>query len=496
MRDHILALDQGTTSSRALIFDRSGGLVAVAQEEFPQHYPKTGWVEHDPDEIWTTQRETALAALSKAGLRAENIAAIGITNQRETTLLWNRKTGRPVAPAIVWQDRRTAGLCAELNDGGAAEMVRKKTGLVIDSYFSATKIRWLLDENPALRKQAEAGELAFGTVDSWLIWKLTGGRLHATDATNASRTLLYHIGKLDWDDELLDLFRVPRSLLPEVRPSGGGFAEVSGLPLLNGIPIAGVAGDQHAALFGQTCFEPGMAKNTYGTGSFVLMNTGETPVAAPRGLVSTIAWQADGKTEYALEGSVFIAGALVQWLRDGLGIIDKAEQIEALAASVEDSGGVVIVPAFTGLGAPHWDPHARGSVFGISRGTTRAHVARAALEAIAWQAVDVLEAMEAGGGLQLEELRVDGGAARNNLLMQIQADFLGKPVARPRMTETTALGAAFLAGLGVGFWKDRQAVAEQWKQERAFRPQADASRFQEGRQAWRRAIERTKGWLE
>ncbi|HEX2223470.1 MAG TPA: glycerol kinase GlpK [Thermoanaerobaculia bacterium] len=504
---HVLALDQGTTSSRALVFDAAGSVISVAQKEFRQIYPQPGWVEHDPMEIWESQLEVAREAVRRSGLAlsdAGGIAAIGITNQRETTLLWDRATGRPVANAIVWQDRRTAPDCERLKREGLTSLFRYKTGLVLDPYFSGTKIAWLLDNAggmPGVREQAEAGRLAFGTVDSWLIWNLTGGPnggRHVTDVTNASRTLLYDLRRGDWDDELLAAMRVPRALLPEVRSSsevyGETVPELFGLPL----PIAGVAGDQQAALFGQACLRPGMAKNTYGTGAFLLMNTGETPVPSARELLTTAAWQLGGRlagpTEFALEGSVFIAGAVVQWLRDGLGLIRTSKEVMDLAASVPDSGGVVLVPAFTGLGAPHWDPYARGSILGITRGTTGGHIARAALEGIAFQVADVIEAMRADSGVELTELRVDGGAAANDLLLQFQADLLGVPVTRPHTLETTALGAAYLAGLAVGVWAGTEEVTERWRAERTFEPAMDRGRAAELRARWDRAVERSRGW--
>lgn len=490
----ILALDQGTSSSRALVFDHSGKIVSLAQKEFPQYFPRSGWVEHDPEEIWTSQSEVALEAMEKAGLSAPDIAAAGLTNQRETTILWDRTSGKPVHRAIVWQDRRTAGLCDSLIKQGLDDLFREKTGLLIDPYFSGTKIRWMLDHIDGLREKAERGEIAFGTVDSWLIWKLTDGQLHSTDATNASRTLLYNIHTGAWDEELLEALRIPRALLPEVRSSSEVYAGISALPALQGIPLAGVAGDQHAALFGQACTTSGMAKNTYGTGCFVLMNTGTTPVKSKHGLVTTVAWKIGDEMEYALEGSIFIGGALVQWLRDGLGIIKSAPEIEALARQVDETGGVAIVPAFAGLGAPHWDSYARGTIVGITRGTRAAHIARAALEAIAWQVAEVLEAMQHDSGIPLSELRVDGGACANNLLMQIQADFLGHPVTRPTTTETTALGAAFLAGLAVGFWKSREEIAAQWTLDRRFEPTLPPEFVEKARHRWLAAVERAKGW--
>jgi glycerol kinase len=491
---YVLALDQGTTSSRAIVFDQAGAIRAVAQKELRQIFPRPGWVEHDPNEIWSTQLGVAAEALARAGITAGDVAAIGITNQRETTLLWDRRTGQPIANAIVWQDRRTAPACERLKADGAAALIQEKTGLVIDAYFSGTKVQWLLDHVPEARRRAEAGELAFGTVDAWLLWKLTGGRLHATDVTNASRTLFLNLHTGQWDDELLQLFHVPRALLPEVRGSSEVFAETAPELFSRPIPIAGVAGDQQAALFGQLCTEPGLAKTTYGTGCFLLLHTGTEPVPSRNQLVSTMAWRIGGQTEFALEGSVFIAGAVVQWLRDGLGIIRASSEVEALAASVPDTGGLYLVPAFAGLGAPHWDPYARGVLVGITRGTTAAHVARAALEGIAYQVADLLQAMEDDSGLRLKEIRVDGGAAANNFLMQFQADILGVPTLRPRIAETTALGAAYLAGLAVGYWNDRSALAAQWQLERRFEPALSAARRQELLAGWRQALNRAQGW--
>lgn len=491
----VLALDQGTTSSRAILFDAAGRPAAMAQQEFRQLYPRPGWVEHDPEEIWSTQLATAREALAKAGVPAADVAAIGITNQRETTVLWERETGRPVAPAIVWQDRRTADMCHRLKADGAEAVVREKTGLVLDPYFSATKIAWLLDSVDGLRERARRGEIAFGTIDSWLVYRLTGGRVHATDYSNASRTMLFNIHTLEWDEELLELLgRIPRALLPQVLPSSHIYGETE--PDLFGaaIPIGGIAGDQQAALFGQACFEPGMAKNTYGTGSFLLMNTGEKPVASRHGLLTTIAWGVDGSVKYALEGSVFVTGAAVQWLRDGLGIIGTAAETQDLARSVPDTGGVYLVPAFAGLGAPHWDPYARGVLVGITRGTTKAHVARAALEAIAYQSADVVRAMEQEAGVPLRALRVDGGAAVNDFLMQFQADVLDVPVERPAVTETTALGAAYLAGWAAGVWRDRDEIVSQWHLDRRFEPVMDAAQRDRLLGGWRRAVERSLGW--
>ena len=489
---YILALDQGTTSSRSIIFDRAGRIKAVAQKEFPQIFPKPGWVEHDPEAIWKTQLSTAKAALKKAGLTTDKIAAIGITNQRETTLMWNRETGKPIHNAIVWQDRRTAKDCARLKANGKAPLIRRKTGLVIDAYFSATKIAWLLKHVKGARTLARQGKLAFGTIDSWLIWKLTAGNKHVTDASNASRTMLYNLRTGDWDPELLKVFKIPRSLLPEIC----GSSEVVGETKLLGktIPIAGIAGDQQAALFGQCCTSPGMVKNTYGTGCFMLMHTGNKPIVSKNNLLSTVAWCINGRTEFALEGSIFIAGAVTQWLRDGLKFFKSAAEIEKLAASVKDNGGVYLVPAFAGLGAPHWDQHARGTLCGLTRGSTSAHIARAALEGIAYQVRDVLSAMEADAKIQLKELRVDGGASANNLLMQFQSDLLNVPIARPKVTETTALGAAYLAGLAVGYWKSKTDISKQWQQNLSFLPQMNASARRKLIGGWNKALSRAKDW--
>jgi glycerol kinase len=492
----VLALDQGTTSSRALVFDRRGRPHGVAQQEFKQHFPRPGWVEHDPHDLWETTRLTALGALAKANVTARALAAIGLTNQRETTLLWDRRTGRPLHRAIVWQDRRTADACAKLKRAGLEPLFREKTGLLLDPYFSGTKLAWLLDHVPGARRRAERGELAFGTVDTWLLWQLTGGRVHATDVSNASRTLLLNLRTADWDDELLKLLRVPREVLPAVRDSSGVLGEVTSVPALRGVPISGVAGDQQAALFGQACFRSGLAKNTYGTGCFLLLHTGEKPVASKNKLLTTIAWRVDGRTEYALEGSVFIGGAVVQWLRDGLGLIARSADVERLAARVPDTGGVYLVPAFAGLGAPHWDAAARGTIVGLTRGTTAAHLARAALESIAFQSADLLTAMRADCGLRLRELRVDGGATVNDALMQFQADLLRVPVVRPRTTETTALGAAYLAGLAVGFWKNRAEIAALWAEQRRFRPAAPAAALRARQREWTRAVDRARAWAD
>jgi glycerol kinase len=487
---HILSLDQGTTSSRAILFDHAGTPVAVAQKEFPQIFPRPGWVEHDAATIWSTQFGVAAEVLTKARLKPADIDAIGITNQRETTVVWDRETGRPIHNAIVWQDRRTAPVCDRLRKAGKDKLIARRTGLVLDAYFSATKVQWILDHVKGARAKAEAGRLAFGTIDSWLLWNLTGGEVHATDPSNASRTMLYNIHKQAWDPELLRLFEVPAAMLPEVRSSSEVYGATTGLG--HRIPIAGIAGDQQAALFGQACTKPGMAKNTYGTGCFMLMNTGEKPVVSKNRLLTTIAWRIGDRTEYALEGSIFIAGAVVQWLRDGLGIIKNAAEIEALAASVPDTGGVSLVPAFAGLGAPHWDGHARGTITGVTRGTTAAHIARAALESIALQTVEVLGAMQADSGIRLKELRVDGGATANDLLMQAQADLAAVPVVRPTVTETTALGAAYLAGLAVGFWKSPAEIASQWRAEARFRPAMKAAARRAKLVEWEGAVRQTK----
>ncbi len=495
MDTYVLALDQGTTSSRAILFDRRGTVRAAAQREFRQIYPQPGWVEHDPEEIWGSQLAVAREALASAGIAPAAVAAIGITNQRETTLLWERETGRPVHNAIVWQCRRTAPLCDALKASGLEPAVRARTGLVIDAYFSGTKVQWLLENVPGLRGRAERGELCFGTVDTWLAWRLTGGRAFVTDYSNASRTMLFDIHRLAWDGELCAALGVPHALLPEARPSSQVYGQ--SLPALLGaeIPVAGIAGDQQAALFGQACFRPGSAKNTYGTGCFLLVHTGDRPVASRAGLLTTIAASpVAGRPEYALEGSVFIAGAAIQWLRDGLGILGNSGESEALAASVPDNGGVYFVPAFVGLGAPHWDMYARGTILGLTRGTGRGHLVRAALEAIAYQTREVLQAAVADAGIALAELRVDGGATVNDLLMQFQADVLGAPVVRPVVRETTALGAAYLAGLAVGYWASREEITANWQAERRFHPAMEASRREELFAGWRRAVARAAGW--
>jgi len=490
----ILALDQGTTSSRSILFDREGKVRAVAQKELRQHYPRPGWVEHNPEEIWETQQETAREAMHHAGVHCDDIEAVGITNQRETTVVWNRKTGAPIHNAIVWQDRRTSGICDRLKADETESVFHQKTGLRLDPYFSGTKLKWLLDQIDGARAQAERGELAFGTVDSWLLWKLTDGKRHATDVSNASRTLLFNIHTMDWDDELLELLDIPRSMLPEVRPSSGVYGEVDKYLCTPGCRISGIAGDQQAALFGQACFNAGAAKNTYGTGCFLLMNTGEKPVASQNRLLTTVAWKRDNVVSYALEGSVFVGGAVVQWLRDELGLIQKASDIEGLAAQAADTGGVYFVPAFTGLGAPHWDSHARGTITGLTRGTGKAHLARAALEAMCFQSLEVLKAMEKDCRKPMDALRVDGGACANNLLMQIQADLLQVPVLRPRQIETTAFGAAALAGLAVGYWQDPDDIAAHQEIERVFEPQIGSAEAETRHARWMNAVERSKAW--
>mgnify|MGYP001186191617 CR=1 FL=1 len=489
---YILALDQGTTSSRAILFDHDFRIVGIAQQEFSQHFPQPQWVEHDPLEIWQTQLQTSRDVLRNARIEPRQIAAIGISNQRETTVMWDRRTGDPVHRAIVWQDRRTAEMCDRLVRDGHAPAIQQKTGLVIDPYFSATKIRWLLDHVPDLRPRCERGEIAFGTIDTWLAWKLTGGRLHITDATNASRTMLYNIHTGDWDDDLLALLSIPRSILPQVRNSSEIYGECDVDLLGAAIPLAGIAGDQQAALFGQACFDPGMVKNTYGTGCFMLMNTGGKPVMSKHRLLTTVAWQLDGRRTYALEGSVFIGGAVVQWLRDQLGLIRKSADIEPLARSVPDNGGVYLVPAFAGLGAPHWDPYARGTITGLTRGTSAGHIARAALEGIAHQVADVIEVMQQDAAEPIAQLRADGGAAANDLLLQFQADMLGVQVLRPAVTETTALGAAALAGLAVGYWSSPDEIRHHWQIDRAFDPQMSADQRRAHRDGWRSALQRAK----
>ena len=498
---YVLALDQGTTSSRAIIFDQTGKPVASAQQEFKQHYPQPGWVEHDPDELWRSQRDVAREALRSSGLKAEELVACGIANQRETTIVWDRQTGKPLHNAIVWQDRRTAATCAELKELGAESLVRERTGLVLDPYFSGTKLAWILDSIPGARRRGELGELAFGTVDTWLVWNLSQSHTHVTDPTNASRTMLFNIHTGDWDPELLKLLRVPRAILPDVYPSSHVFGMIAPSVLGAAVPITGIAGDQQAALFGQGCHKPGMVKNTYGTGCFMLMHTGNRVVKSTNGLLGTAAAQLgravdarDADKEYALEGSVFIGGAVVQWLRDELGFFKRSEQVEALAATVLDNGGVYVVPAFAGLGAPHWDPRARGAIVGLTRGSSRAHIARAALESIAYQSADLLEAMQKDAGEKLTELRVDGGAAANDLLMQFQADILGVPVVRPKVLETTALGAAYLAGLATDVWKSREEIAAQWQLERRFTPGMPREEAGALLARWREAVKRSLGW--
>ncbi|VAX29207.1 Glycerol kinase [hydrothermal vent metagenome] len=496
MEKFILAVDQGTTSSRAIIFDKKGRIISIAQKEFTQFYPNPGWVEHDANEIWSSQAGVITEAITKAGLNAQSIAAIGITNQRETTVIWDRETGNPIYNAIVWQDRRTAEFCSDLKAKGLEGMIKENTGLLLDAYFSGTKIKWILDNVEGAREKAENGKLAFGTIDSWIIWKLTDGAKHITDVTNASRTLLFNIHKREWDNEILELLDIPRSLLPEVRSSSEVYGETSTSQFNVPIPIAGIAGDQQSALFGQMCTSPGMLKNTYGTGGFLVFNTGDKPIASKNNLLTTIAWEVDGKVTYALEGSIFIAGAVVQWLRDGLGIIKSSEEVEDLALSVEDNGGVYLVPAFAGLGAPHWDQFARGSISGLTRGTTAGHIARAALEAIAFQTVDVLKAMESDSGLKVTELRVDGGATANDLLMQFQADLLGIPIVRPKISETTALGVAYLAGLAVGYWNGHDDIAEQWEIDKKFEPSMPTDQREELLNNWNKAVGRSKNWLQ
>ncbi|MFM0321721.1 glycerol kinase GlpK [Caballeronia glebae] len=493
---YVLALDQGTTSSRAMLFDRNGNIVSMAQKEFQQIYPQAGWVEHDPQEIWSTQAGVAAEAVTRAGASAASITAVGITNQRETTIVWDRESGKPVYNAIVWQDRRTAGLCDELKSRGLEAMVRAKTGLPIDAYFSATKIRWILDNVEGARDKAKQGRLAFGTVDSWLVWNFTRHGMHITDITNASRTMLFNIHERRWDDELLDALDIPRSMLPEVRTSSELYGTTRGTVFAADVPLASLAGDQHAALFGQMCTDPGMVKNTYGTGCFLVMNTGDRPIESRNNLVTTIAWQIGDQVNYALEGSIFIAGAVVQWLRDGLSLIRHASEVETLARGVPHSDGVYLVPAFAGLGAPHWNARARGSLFGVTRGTTSGHIARAALDSIAYQSLDVLKAMEADSGIHIGELRVDGGACANDLLMQFQADILGVDVARPRIAETTALGAAYLAGLAVGYWKDVDELKAQWQLERRFTPSMPKQEIDSCLAGWQRAVNAAKTWAD
>lgn len=492
----ILALDQGTTSSRSIVFDQHGNIIGSAQKEFKQFFPKPGWVEHDAEEIWSTQFGTMAEAVAKAGISIKQIEGIGITNQRETTVVWERKTGKPVYHAIVWQDRRTSSYCDELKANNQSKFIQEKTGLIIDAYFSATKLKWILDNVDGARKKAENGDLAFGTIDSWLIWKLSGGNLHVTDVSNASRTMLLNIHTVQWDDELLKLFNIPKNVLPVVKPSSEIYGTTENNISGSSIPIAGIAGDQQAALFGQLCTQPGMVKNTYGTGCFMLMNTGQKAITSKNNLLTTIAWKINNKIEYALEGSVFIAGAVIQWLRDGLKIISTSAEVEKLAQQVQDTDGVYIVPAFTGLGAPHWNQDARGSIFGLTRGSSNAHIARAALDCIAYQTYDVLKAMEADSGIQVKELRVDGGATVNNHLMQFQSDILNCKVVRPKITETTALGAAYLAGLAVGYWKDIDDISHQWQIDKIFSPSINEERKNELIKGWQRAVKATVAWAE
>jgi len=493
---YIMALDQGTTSSRSMVFDKQGNIISVAQKEFQQIFPQPGWVEHDAKEIWSTQFGTMAEAIAKANIKMKQIAAIGITNQRETTVVWERSTGKPICNAIVWQDRRTAAFCDELKAANLGELIKEKTGLVIDAYFSASKLKWILDHVPGARGKAENGELAFGTIDSWLVWKLTGGEVHATDVSNASRTMLLNIHTVEWDEELLKIFSVPRSILPEVKPSSKIYGVTGNIIPESHLPIAGIAGDQQAALFGQMCTQPGMVKNTYGTGCFMLMNTGTKAIASKNNLLTTIAWKIDDKIEYALEGSVFIAGAVVQWLRDGLKIIRTSNEVEELSKNATDSGGVYLVPAFAGLGAPHWNQHARGALFGLTRGSSNAHIARAALDSIAYQTYDVLKAMEADAAINITELRVDGGATVNNGLMQFQSDILHCKVVRPRITETTALGAAYLAGLAVGYWKNVDEIQQQWQVDKTFSPQLETARVNGLLSGWRRAVKASIAWAD
>ena len=495
MKEYILALDQGTTISRAIIFDKNGHSLASSQKEFRQYFPKPGWVEHDPEEIWETQSGVALDVIKKTKLKGSAVKAIGITNQRETTVVWNRKTGKPVYNAIVWQDRRTADFCDKLKKEGTDKKILKKTGLIVDAYFSATKVKWILDNIKGVRKMAEKGELAFGTIDSWLVWKLTGGRLHITDVSNASRTMLFNIHTLKWDNELLKIFDIPASMLPDVRSSSEIYGKTSGL-FDTAIPVAGIAGDQQAALFGQMCTDPGMVKNTYGTGCFMMMNIGKKPIESKNRLLTTIAWRIGGETHYALEGSIFIGGAVVQWLRDGLGIIKKSADVEKLAAKVKDSDGVYFVPAFAGLGAPYWNQHARGTLVGLTRGSLSAHIARAALDSIAYQTLDVLLAMQKDSLLKIRELKVDGGAAVNNNLMQFQSDILQTKVVRPENTETTALGAAYLAGLAVKYWSSKDEIRKQWKVDRTFVPKLKSKDTKALTEGWQKAVLAARAWAE
>lgn len=491
MKQYILALDQGTSSSRAIVFDEKGTTCAVAQKEFRQIFPKSGWVEHDPHEIWSSQASVIAEAITTLDINGLNIAGIGITNQRETTIVWDSETEEPIYNAIVWQDRRTSDYCDELKKQGVTDMIRQKTGLIIDAYFSATKIKWILDNVPGTRKRAEKGKLLFGTVDTWLIWRLTRGEVHVTDVSNASRTMLFNINTLEWDQELLDLFGIPRSMMPEVKSSSEVYGHTKTTIFAHKVPISGIAGDQQAALFGQMCTEPGMVKNTYGTGCFLLMNSGEKPILSKNNLITTIAWKIGDKVNYALEGSIFVGGSVVQWLRDGLHVINSSSEVEALASQVPDTGGVYFVPALTGLGAPWWDQYARGTIIGISRGTTTAHIARAALEGIAYQTLDITAAMSLDAGIPLKELKVDGGASRNNLLMQFQADILGTRVIRPKVVETTAMGAAYLAGLAVGYWSSIDEIRKQWQIDRVFEPSWEEEKVLQAKEGWRDAVKRT-----
>ncbi len=496
MEKYILSLDQGTTSSRAIIFDKKGNIISTAQKEFTQYFPKPGWVEHDPTEIWSTQTGVAAEAIAKKGLNAENISAIGITNQRETVVVWDKNTGRPIYNAIVWQDKRTADFCDKLKKQGKAAMIREKTGLVIDAYFSATKVKWILDKVDGARKKAEAGDLLMGTIDTWLVWNFTKGDQHITDVSNASRTLLFNINSMHWDDELLELFTIPKSMLPQVKQSSEIYGHSTSTFYDARIPIAGIAGDQQAALFGQMCTKSGMVKNTYGTGCFMLMNIGEKPIVSKNNLLTTVAWKINGKTHYALEGSIFIAGAVVQWLRDSLKIIRTSEEVEKLASSVNSSEGVYFVPAFAGLGAPHWNQHAQGTIFGLTRGSTDAHIARAALESIAYQTMDILKAMEADSGIAIKELRVDGGATVNDLLMQFQSDVLNTITVRPKIVETTAMGAAFLAGLAVGYWKNPEEIQEIWQTDQRFHPTSKRKKIEKGIKGWYNSIDTLEYWTK
>ena len=496
MEKYILSLDQGTTSSRAIVFNKQGAIVSTAQKEFRQIYPKPGWVEHDAQEIWSTQAGTAAEAVASAGINGKALSGIGITNQRETTVVWDRESGQPIYNAIVWQDRRTSDYCDQLKNEGHAEKIQEKTGLVVDSYFSGTKVKWILDNVDGAREKAKNGELAFGTIDSWLIWNFTQGELHITDVTNASRTMLFNINTMDWDDEILELMDIPKSMLPAVKQSSEVYGNTKTTLFASKVPIAGIAGDQQSALFGQMCTEKGMVKNTYGTGCFMLMNIGDKPIKSENNLLTTVAWKVNGKTTYALEGSVFIAGAVVQWLRDEMSIIQESKDIEYFAGKVEDSDGVYLVPAFAGLGAPYWNQHARGTMVGITRGTNRAHIARAAQDSIAYQVTDLLTAMNADSGIDIKELRVDGGATVNNTLMQFQSDLLEVPVIRPKITETTALGAAYLAGLAVGYWDDIEEIRKQWQVDEKFEPKMDQAKVKELTSGWKRAVKAANAWAD